>query len=214
MTTLTKKKYNFKTNQNPTSTVYDTVLILCTIADFTEIKKQLSTKLRITIPDELETIYSGNKGNCVYFYVGKTTYMLMQFSLAPVDMLKMSGIIGKKICSNDGCESVLVILCSADISYVSCLLQGVYKYEDFKTDKSDESDKSDKSSIPTIDFYCLSEGQYDNIDKLIEHNLIQYEIRDLINAPVNILNSRTYSDYIKQNLNSNSKIRLEIKEEE
>ncbi len=189
-----KYEYNFNTNLTPALSNYDTVLILCSNSNFTEIKDKLCDKLNIDIPDNLQTIYEGSKGECFYFYVGNTKYVLMQFPSVPTEILKMSGIIGKKICSPDSCEavSVLVILCDEDLSYISSLLQGVYRYEDFKT-------------VPiqkiNIDFYCLSDRcSHENIDILIKHNLIQYEIRDLINAPVNILNSETYAAYIKDQL--------------
>ncbi len=203
MTAIINKQYeyDFKICQTPTSTDYDTVLILCLDKDFETLKKDLQTKLNINIPDDITTIYQGHKGQCLYFYFEKTTYVLMKFSSTPIDILKMSGIIGKKICSGTSCEpvSVLVIVCGEDLSYVSSLLQGLYRYENLKTDKPQKI---------TLDFYSLLGDQYENIDKLIKHNLIQYEIRDLINAPVNVLDSSTYSDYINQN--KGDKINIEI----
>ncbi len=187
-------EYNFQANLSPTLENYDTVLILCSNLEFDEIKRKLLEKLQISIPDEITTVYNGEKGSCVYFYVGKTTYVLMKFSSNPNNILKMSGILGKKICSRDGCDpvSVLIILCSKDLSFISSLLQGLYRYENLKTDKPQKI---------TLDFYSLDGLKFKaQMDKIIAQNLIQYEIRDLINAPVNILNSDTYLNYIKANL--------------
>ncbi len=197
--------YHFNTNSTPILDTYDTVLILCSNSNFEEIKIKLLEKLQIKIPDEITTVYNGEKGQCVYFYANNTTYVLMKFTSAPVDMLKMSGIIGKKICSTNECKpvSVLVILCSENLSYLSSLLQGIYRYEDFKTGSVQKI---------SLDFYSLDGNQYDNINKLIKHNLIQYEIRDLINAPVNVLNSENYLDYINKNKGAN--INISILEEQ
>jgi leucyl aminopeptidase len=211
-----KYKYNFNIIQYDSEfqqnySNYETILILCSFDDFTEVKINLK-KVNITIPDNIITIYKGDKGECICFYIGNIKYVLMKFPSAPLEILKMSGIIGKQICNTDSCEpvSLLVILFQTDLLYVSALLQGVYRYEHFKTGPTQEIKIDFYFLYKTIDYTFNSSI----MDKIIKHNLIQYEIRDLINAPVNILNSTTYYEYINKNLqlhiDNNQNYKLDI----
>jgi leucyl aminopeptidase len=173
---------------------YKTIVVLCYL-DY--IKKDLETILKISIPEKLHTIYKGSKGKCEYFYINDIKYVLMIYSDNYDDIAKMSGIVGKSLIDTDESKT-LIVLCHKDLSKaINYILQGAYIYEELKTIKP-------KTIV--IDIHSLSDKE--EIKKIIEQNKILYEIKDLINMPVNLLNSSTYESHIRKNINSNINCRV------
>jgi leucyl aminopeptidase len=89
-----------------------------------------------------------------------------------------------------------IIIKNQIISYIL----GFYEFTDFKSNIKN-------NKISTF-FYHPKKKFKKLIEKSIYEGLIQNELRSLINTPANILNSLTYSKYIKKNIQNNIKIKI------
>lgn len=87
--------------------------------------------------------------------------------------------------------------------HINGIIQGVYSFTKYNTEKC---------KIPTIHFYHDDSLQIKKQKMLdyIKINKIQYEIRNLVNEPVNILNSKTYLEYIKSMFSKYNSSNLKI----
>jgi leucyl aminopeptidase len=112
------------------------------------------------------------------------------------------GKIGKEM--NNENKKILIHLVSDEniiiknqiISYIL----GFYEFTDFKTNV--QNNKTNTS------FYHPKKKFKKVIEKSIYEGLVQNELRSLINTPANILNSLSYSKYIKQNIDDKIKIKI------
>ena len=89
-----------------------------------------------------------------------------------------------------------IIIKNQIISYIL----GFYKFTDFKSDKQ-------ISKVNTF-FYHPKKKFRSLIVKSIYEGVVQNELRSLINTPANILNSTLYSNYIKNNIHDNIKVKI------
>ena len=115
------------------------------------------------------------------------------------------GKIGKDVDKN---KKVLIHLIGNNINHIKnqviSFILGFYHFKEFKSNTETKKDKN-KSEIF---FYQPKRNLKNNIESFIYEGKIQNEIRDLINTPANILNSETYSQYIKKNINNDIKIKI------
>ena len=115
------------------------------------------------------------------------------------------GMCGKKIKDEYIGKKIHIQLISDNINNISnqviSYILGYYQFNDFKSNKT----KNDK----TITYFYHPKKKYRNIIlSSFYEATIQNEIRNLINIPANILNSTTYSSYIKKNISSNILIKI------
>ena len=183
---------------------YDTFIIfLC--KDLVSQLKELEKTLKIKIPQTIINSFKGKKDEINDFYVGDKNIILVGFKHNNMcnekNMYESACILGKKL--NDTDKNYLVIinnLINTEItSIISGLMYGIYKFTKYN---------KTKLKIPSIDFYSDDNDTKndDKTEKIIKEtikiNEIQCEIRDLVNEPVNILNSITYLNHIQNSLKS------------
>ena len=196
--------YVNKINENK----YDTFIIfLC--KDLVSQLKELEKTLKIKIPQTIINSFKGKKEEINDFYIGNKNIILVGFKHNNMcnekNMYESASILGKKL--NDTDKNYLVIinnLTNTEItSIISGFMYGIYKFTKYN---------KTKLKTPHIDFYDndhdINIKNDDKTEKLIKEtikiNEIQCEIRDLVNEPVNILNSITYLNHIKNSLTSTS----------
>lgn len=112
------------------------------------------------------------------------------------------GKIGKKI-HNENKKILINLVTDENIiikNQIISYILGFYEFTDFKTEKK-------INKINTF-FYHPKKKFKKLIEKSIYEGLVQNELRSLINTPANILNSLTYSKYIKKNIHDNIKIKI------
>ena len=189
---------------------YDTFIIfLC--KDLVSQLKELEKTLKIKIPQTIINSFKGKKEEINDFYVGDKNIILVGFKHNHMcnekNMYESSSILGKKL--NDTNKNYLVIinsLANTEIaSIISGLMYGIYKFTKYN---------KTKLKTPQIDFYNNdndnnnTKDENNKTEKIIKEtikiNEIQCEIRDLVNEPVNILNSITYLNHIQNSLSSSS----------
>ncbi len=110
---------------------------------------------------------------------------------------EVCGIIGKQIYNTD--KKYLIIF-NHDLSIenqISGLMLGLYKFTKYNQTKIIQ---------PKIDIYANT----NKYEKILKINNNQNEIRDLINEPVNKLNSIEYIKYIKKTLSKYKNIRVKV----
>jgi leucyl aminopeptidase len=112
------------------------------------------------------------------------------------------GKLGKNM--NNENKKILVHLVSDDPiiikNQINSYILGFYEFTDFKSDK--------KNNKTNIYFYHPKRKFKKLVEKSIYEGIIQNELRSLINTPANILNSLSYSNYIKKNIQNNIKIKI------
>jgi leucyl aminopeptidase len=123
------------------------------------------------------------------------------------NLYNVFGKIGKNMYDEN--KKILIHLITDDniiiknqiISYIL----GFYKFTDFKSEQKN-------SKIMTHTFFYHPKKKFKKlIENSIYEGLVQNELRSLINTPANILNSLTYSKYIKKNIEDNeNKIKIKI----
>lgn len=182
---------------------YDTFIIfLC--KDLVSQLKELEKILQIKIPQTIINSFKGKKEEINDFYVGDKNIILVGFKHNHMcnekNMYESASILGKKL--NDTDKNYLVIinnLTNTEItSIISGFMYGIYKFTKYN---------KTKLKTPYIDFYDNDIDDDDNkteklIKETIKINEIQCEIRDLVNEPVNILNSITFLNHIQNSLSS------------
>ncbi len=205
-----KNNYNFSILDNLESdkTKYNVVLIIYT--DLTPIFNILKQKFNLDLTTNLNLkdsiVYKGNKGECNIFYNHFIKYIFVKTNTYKSD--KLLGIIGKNILNEDRQNISLLVINNEtndipNINYINSLLQGLYRFDELKTVNS--------ININTTFFYTEKLTYIDEINKKIAQNKILYEIRDLANYPVNILNSTKYEEMIKTGLSDIPNIKITVK---
>jgi leucyl aminopeptidase len=205
-----KNNYNFNILPNLESNLesinYNVVLILY-YGDLRPTFTKLNTTFNLNLDRQLKDsiIYNGTKGECNIFYNNNIKYIFVRTN---DDSDKLTGIIGKNILKEREDISLLVIINedynTTYIKYINSLLQGLYRFDEFKT--------IDSINIQ-ITFHIIDNSRHNieqSIKQSIEQNKILYEIRDLANTPVNKLNSTKYEEIIRAGISSNSNIEIEV----
>ena len=175
---------NFKKNIEYISSLLDIKKIPKKIFDDYSLKNSFEKKM---YTDNFEILFIG---------IGK------EHNCDNNNLYHVFGKIGKKM--NGENKKILIHLVTDEniiiknqiISYIL----GFYEFTDFKSEKIN-------NKITTF-FYHPKKKFKKLIEKSIYEGLIQNELRSLINTPANILNSLTYSNYIKQNINEKIKIKI------
>ncbi len=197
-----KNNYNFNALDSLTLSGYN--IVLAFYLDYDKIISML--RLYVNIPEYIVSMYKGSKGQINYFNINDITYILVK--TIKDDNLDILGMIGKNIINDRTNQSVLVII-DPSVStihtslYIKNILQGLYSFDELK---------SVEPINIKMDFY-ISYMTPKEVQIMIEENKIMYEIRDLVNSPVNKLNSRDYESYIRQHLGSNIKMDVLNKKE-
>jgi leucyl aminopeptidase len=114
------------------------------------------------------------------------------------------GRIGRKF-SNENNKRILIKLVTDDLNIIKnqliSYILGFYEFIDYK------SNHKNKKYSTTI-FYHQKKKYQPYIKKYIYEAITQNEIRSLINTPANLLTSTIYAKYIKNNINSDIKIKI------
>jgi leucyl aminopeptidase len=176
---------------------YDTIIIFTCNNKLTDIEKELNIKIPVIIKSE----FRGIKGDRLNFYIDKVNIILIgtQYNNECKENYanEICGMIGKQLYNTD--KKYLIFFNNKEVDIqVSGLLQGLYKFTKYNQNKINN---------PTIDFYNK------DIKDIIKINNNQNEIRDLINEPVNELNSVEYVKYIKKSLKKYKNIKVKILDE-
>jgi leucyl aminopeptidase len=187
---------------------YDTIIIFmaCNISNnFTDIEKLLGFKFPSA--SRIKNEFKDNKGEKFNFYKDDINIILMGInknnSCKSIYAQEVCGIIGKQIYNTD--KKYLIIF-NDDLSIenqLSGLMLGLYRFTKYNKDKIKQ---------PKIDIY-VNKNDESTISNTIIINNNQNEIRDLVNEPVNILNSTTYVKYIKKSLSKYKNIKVKILDE-
>ncbi len=183
---------------------YDTIIIFTCNPEIKDIEKLLGIKFPGA--SRIKNDFKGTKGEKYNFYYDDTNIILMGInslrhnnSCKNIYAHEVCGMIGKQIFNTD--KKYLIIF-NYDLSIenqISGLMLGLYRFT-----------KYNKESIkkPTIEIYVDKlKDEYKN-EIIINNN--QNEIRDLINEPVNVLNSHAYVKYIKKSLSKYKNIKVKV----
>lgn len=181
--------------------------------------EKLSKILDIKFPnashkDLVRNEFKGKKGEKFNFYIDDINVILMGINkdnkCKDIYAYEVSGMIGKQIYNTD--KKYLIIF-NNELSIenqLSGLMLGLYRFT-----------KYNKETIkkPQIDIYInkinLNDSNLNdsNLNDYIIINNNQNEIRDLINEPVNVLNSTAYVKYIKKSLSKYKNIKVKVLDE-
>ena len=194
---------------------YDTYIVFfCS-----ELKKHIQRVedlLDIKIPEKIKNKVSfiEKEDDIVNFYFNNKNIIFVGFkyneSCDQKYAYEVAGTLGKKLNNTDKKYLIIFYEKATLTSQISGIMQGLYKFTKY-------NDKKDK--IPQIDFYFDTFIEKINrhiISDYIKINRIQYEIRDLVNEPVNILDSTTYLAAIQKSLDKfikNGKIKISVLDE-
>ncbi len=186
------------------SDIYDTIIIFmpCRLDNnFTDLEKLLNIKFPSA--SHIKNEFKGKKGDKFNFYNNETNIILMGINkdnnCKNMYAYEVSGMIGKQIYNTD--KKYLIIF-NNDLSIenqISGLMLGLYRFT-----------KYNKNIVkqPSVDIYVnkIKDNYLNNV--IINNN--QNEIRNLINEPVNVLNSTAYVKYIKKTLSKYKNIKVKI----
>jgi leucyl aminopeptidase len=186
------------------SKTYDTYIIFF-CSDIDNTIKNTEKLLKIKVPSFIKKEFSGKRGEISSFNIDDSQYLLVGFNNNKcVDnyAFEVSSIIGKQIYNTK--KKYLIILNDFINSHISGIMQGLYKFTKYNNKKIYESH---------IDFYTNINSKY-NINNIIKLNEIQYDIRDLVNEPVNILDSMEYLKRIRRSLSKYKNIKIKVLNED
>ncbi len=187
---------------------YDTYIIFF-CSDLNNHIKRIETLLDIKIPSNLKNEINNIEEDFVDFYLGDKNFIFSNFknksSCKEKNCHENASIIGKRI--NNTKKKYLVIIDNNQYLslLISGIIQGYYKFTKYNSTNID---------MPSIDFYYddhfekLKDSQA--IEKAIKININQCEVRDLINEPVNLLNSITYLNHIRKSLAPYKNIKINV----
>jgi leucyl aminopeptidase len=188
---------------------YDTIIIFTCKLELSNIEKLLGIKFPgSSHKDLVRNEFKGKKGEKFNFYYKDTNIILMGINSLRHNNCKniyaheVSGMIGKQIYNTD---KTYLIIFNNDLSIenqISGLMLGLYRFT-----------KYNKEPIknPKVDIYVNKiKDDYKN-EIIISDN--QNEIRELINEPVNILDSTAYVKYIKKSLSKYKNIKVKVFDE-
>jgi len=192
---MLKNNYNFNVLKSLTN-IHDTKynIIVVIYSNYDELIAYLNS-LIVNTSEKIDKKYKGPKGTMYIIYINDVKYILV----SSTENDNLIGIIGNNMLEKEERENkkILVIVHNIPdkiVSYnINDLLQGLYRYDELKTVASVNIE---------VDFHSPTISE-ENISKIIAESKIIYEIRDLVNKPVNILNSTTYHEHIQLNKSSN-----------
>ena len=228
--TMTKKKQIDKDHKNiidifravKTINSYDTYIIFVCSESLKQLKR-FETLLDITIPDNVKEDCHKKKEGITNFFIGKKNIIIVGYednnSCKSKNAYEAAGELGMKF--NDTKKNYLVIINHLnDINtIVTGIMQGFYNFTKYNRVKD---------NIPVIDFYyhnltstststskstSTSTKAYNLIQESIIINKNQFDIRNLVNEPVNKLDSVTYLNHINESLSKYKKIKITVMDE-
>ncbi len=179
---------------------YNTIIIFACDNKITNIEKILGFNFSSATRTNIKKEFSGKKGQMMNFYEDDINIILVGVNKNSCEdkyANEVCGIIGKQIYNTD--KKYLIIF-NHDLSIenqISGLMLGLYKFTKYNQTKIIQ---------PKIDIYANT----NKYEKILKINNNQNEIRDLINEPVNKLNSIEYIKYIKKTLSKYKNIRVKV----
>ena len=185
---------------NTISKKYD-IYIIFFCSDVDNIIKKTEKLLKFKVPKFIKKEFNGTHGQIKSFNIDEDQYIFVGFNnnkCIDKNAYDISSIIGKQLYNSS--KKYLIILNENINSSVSGIMQGLYKFTKYNNNKILE---------PSIDFYTNNKSKI-NIHDIIKLNEIQYNIRDLVNEPVNILNSIEYVKRIKKSLSKYKNIKVKV----
>ncbi len=217
----TRKKVHTNENVHNSSEVfgiaknienYDTyVFFIC--SEPTKTLNRIESLLNISIPDNIKEDCHKKKSNFYNFVINKKNIIIAGYednnSCKSRNVYDVAGELGMKF--NNTKKKYLVFLNqSNNINIIiSGIMQGFYNFTKYNRIKDE---------IPTIDFYSYdSSSSSIKNQNLIKESIIinknQYDVRNLVNEPVNKLDSLTYMNHITESLSKYKKIKITIMDE-
>jgi len=174
------------------------------------VEELLNLKIPSSVINEINTL----KEDFIDFYLGNKNIILGNFknkseTCKENKCHEIASIIGKKL--NDTNKKYVVILNNNQYLslQISGIIQGYYKFTKYNSDSID---------IPSVDFYYDDYFEKLKISNAIEMSIItninQCEVRDLVNEPVNQLNSITYLKHIQKSLSKYKNIKIKVYNQE
>ena len=194
---------------------YDTYIVFF-CSELKKHIKRVEELLDITIPENIKNRvnFVEKEDDIVNFYVNNKNIIFVGFkyneSCDKKYAYEVAGTLGKQLNNTEKKYLILFYEKETLTSQISGIMQGLYKFTKY-------NEKVDK--IPQIDFYFDTFIEKINrhiISDCIKINQIQYEIRDLVNEPVNILDSQTYLGVIQKSLDKfikSNKIKITVLDE-
>jgi leucyl aminopeptidase len=194
---------------------YDTYIVFF-CSELKKHLKRVEDLLNIKIPENIKNKvnFVEKEDDIVNFYVENKNIIFVGFkyneSCDQKYAYEVAGTLGKQLNNTEKKYLIIFYEKATLTSQISGIMQGLYKFTKY-------NDKVDK--IPQVDFYFDTFIEKINrhiISDCIKINRIQYEIRDLVNEPVNILDSTTYLAAIQKSLDKflkSNKIKLTILDE-
>jgi leucyl aminopeptidase len=184
---------------------YDTyVFFIC--SDPTKNLKTIETQLNISIPDTVKEKCHKKSTNFNNFVIDKKNIIIAGYednnSCKTRNLYNVAGELGMKF--NNTTKKYLIVINQLNNinTIVSGIMQGFYNFTKYNRTKDE---------IPVIDFY--SENQ-NLIKESIIINKNQHDVRNLVNEPVNKLDSLTYLEHMKESLSKYNKIKITVIDEE
>ena len=192
---------------------YDTYIIfLC--SNINSHIKRTEDLLGVKIPSNVIKDINTIEEDFIDFYLGNKNIIFANFKnktgvCKETNCHEIASIIGKKI-NNTNKKYLVILNNNQSLSLqISGIIQGYYKFTKYN---------SDSVEIPSIDFYYDDHFEKLKNTKTIKNSIItninQCEIRDLINEPVNQLNSVTYLKHIQKSLAKYKNIKIHVYNQE
>jgi leucyl aminopeptidase len=197
---------------------YDTyVFFIC--SESTKTLKRIETLLNISIPDNIKEDCHKKKSNFNNFIIDKKNIIIAGYedhnSCKSRNVYDVAGDLGMKF--NNTKKRYLVFLNQLNNinTIISGIMQGFYNFTKYNRIKDE---------IPTIDFYSYDESSSSSsssssskgqnlIKESIVINMNQHDVRNLVNEPVNKLDSITYLAHITESLSKHKKIKITVMDE-
>lgn len=177
--------------------------------------KKIETLLNISIPDNIKEDCHKKKSNFNNFVINKKNIIIAGYedynSCKSRNVYDVAGDLGMKF--NNTKKKYLVFLNQLNNinTIISGIMQGFYNFTKYNRTKDE---------IPTIDFYSYDESSTSfssNGQNLIKESIVinmnQYDVRNLVNEPVNKLDSITYLAHITESLSKHKKIKITVMDE-
>lgn len=221
--TRTRKKQNVSVNVNNSSEIfglaknienYDIyVFFIC--SEPTKTLNRIESLLNISIPDNIKEDCHKKKTNFNNFIINKKNIMIVGYeeynSCKTKNVYDIAGELGMKF--NNTKKKYLVFLNQLNNinTIISGIIQGFYNFTKYNRMKDE---------IPKIDFYLYDESSSSHSLKgqnLIKESIVinknQHDVRNLVNEPVNKLDSITYLAHITESLSKYKKIKITVMDE-
>lgn len=189
------------------------VFFIC--SDPAKTLKRIESLLNISIPDNIKEDCHKKKSNFNNFVINKKNIMIVGYeeynSCKSRNIYNVAGELGMKI--NNTKKKYLVFLNQLNNinTIISGIMQGFYNFTKYNRIKDE---------IPIIDFYSYEESSSSSSSKgqnLIKESIVinmnQYDVRNLVNEPVNKLDSVTYLTHITESLSKYKKIKITVMDE-